>query len=36
VSGFSVGRGGRAEIPLTVIVARDLLTPYPLPSWANR
>ena len=35
VSGFSVGRDGKPEIPLTVIVAHDLLTPYPLPSWAE-
>jgi hypothetical protein len=32
--GFSVGRGDKREIPLTVIEAKDLLTPYPLPSWA--
>jgi hypothetical protein len=36
VEGFSVGRGERAEIPLTVIAAHDLLTPYPLPVWAGR
>jgi len=33
--GFSVGRGDKAEIPLTVIQAHDLLRPYPLPSWAK-
>jgi hypothetical protein len=36
LSGFSVGRGDKAEIPLTVIVAHDLKTPYPLPAWAGR
>jgi hypothetical protein len=36
LAGFSVGRGDKAEIPLTVIQAHDLLTPYPLPSWAGR
>jgi hypothetical protein len=35
VAGFSVGRGGKAEIPLTVIKAHDLLTAYPSPSWAK-
>jgi hypothetical protein len=35
VLGISVGRGDRPEIPLTVIQAHDLLTPYPLPSWAK-
>ncbi len=34
--GFSVGRGGRAEIPLTVILAKDLVIPYPVPAWAKR
>ena len=34
--GFSVGRGDKAEIPLTVIAAHDLVTPYPLPAWAKR
>jgi Dolichyl-phosphate-mannose-protein mannosyltransferase len=34
--GFSVGRGSRVEIPLTVIVAHDLVTPYPAPAWARR
>jgi len=36
LSGFSVGRGSKVEIPLTVIVAHDLTTPYPLPVWAKR
>jgi hypothetical protein len=36
LEGFSVGRGDKAEIPLTVIAAHDLLTPYPLPVWAGR
>ncbi len=35
LSGFSVGRGGKAEIPLTVIEAHNLLTPYPAPPWAK-
>jgi hypothetical protein len=35
LEGFSVGRGEKAEIPLTVIVAHDLKTPYPLPTWAE-
>jgi 4-amino-4-deoxy-L-arabinose transferase-like glycosyltransferase len=35
LSGFSVGRGDKAEIPLTVILGRDLLTPYPPPVWAR-
>jgi 4-amino-4-deoxy-L-arabinose transferase-like glycosyltransferase len=35
LEGFSVGRGERAEIPLTVIAAHDLKTPYPLPVWAG-
>ncbi len=35
LAGFSVGRGAKAEIPLTVIQARDLITPYPLPAWAD-
>ena len=30
-----LGRGGQAELSLTVIVAHDLLTPYPLPAWAK-
>jgi hypothetical protein len=34
--GFAVGRGSKAEIPLTVIVAHDLVTPYPAPVWARR
>ena len=34
LEGFSVGRGDKAEIPLTVILAHDLITPYPLPRWA--
>ena len=34
--GFSVGRGTKAEIPLTVIAAHDLVTPYPAPGWARR
>ncbi|MDB5460766.1 MAG: hypothetical protein JWO72_2507, partial [Caulobacteraceae bacterium] len=33
--GFSVGRGTKAEIPLTVIVAHDLTTPYPMPAWVE-
>jgi hypothetical protein len=36
LDGFSVGRGDKAEIPLTVIAAHDLKTPYPLPVWAGR
>ena len=35
ICGFSVGRGTKHEIELTVIVAHDLLTPYPLPTWAK-
>jgi hypothetical protein len=35
LEGFSAGRGGKAEIPLTVILAHDLRTPYPLPPWAR-
>ncbi len=35
LAGFSVGRGGKAEIPLTVIQAHNLLTPYPSPAWAK-
>ena len=31
----TVGRGEKAEITLTVIAARDLVSPYPLPSWAR-
>jgi hypothetical protein len=34
--GFSVGRGDKHEIELTVIQAHDLLAPYPLPAWAAR
>ena len=34
LEGFTVGRGDKAEIALTVIQAHDLITPYPLPSWA--
>jgi hypothetical protein len=33
--GFSVGRGDKAEIPMTVILAHDLLSPYPRPPWAS-
>ena len=36
LDGFSVGRGDKAEIPLTVILAHDLTSPYPLPSWVRR
>ena len=36
LDGFSVGRGDKAEIPLTVILAHDLVTPYPAPAWARR
>ncbi len=36
LDGFSVGRGDKVEIPLTVILAHDLLTPYPAPAWAKR
>jgi hypothetical protein len=35
LAGFSVGRGDKMEIPLTVIEAHDLKTPYPLPVWAE-
>jgi hypothetical protein len=35
LDGYSVGRGTKAEIPLTVILAHDLMTPYPLPAWAE-
>ena len=35
LSGFSVGRGDKAEIPLTVIAAHDLTSAYPLPAWAE-
>ena len=35
ICGFSVGRGTKPEIELTVIVAHDLLSPYPLPDWAR-
>lgn len=31
----TVGRGNKAEIALTVIAAHDLVSPYPLPSWAK-
>ena len=33
--GYSVGRGDKREIELTVIQAHDLLKPYPLPPWAK-
>jgi hypothetical protein len=36
LEGFTVGRGDKAEIALTVIQAHDLTRPYPLPSWAAR
>lgn len=36
LQGFSVGRGSKAEIPITVIVAHDLISPYPLPRWADQ
>ena len=36
LDGFSVGRGDKAEIPITVIQAHDLKTHWPLPSWASR
>lgn len=36
LEGFSVGRGDKAEIPLTVILAHDLVIPYPLPEWVQR
>jgi 4-amino-4-deoxy-L-arabinose transferase-like glycosyltransferase len=32
---MSVGRGDKAEIPVTVIAAHDLISPYPLPAWAK-
>jgi len=35
IEGLSVGRGDKVEIPLTVVYAHDLLTPYPLPVWAS-
>jgi hypothetical protein len=35
LEGFSVGRGDKTEIPLTVIAAHELRTPYPLPAWAE-
>jgi hypothetical protein len=35
IQGLSVGRGAKVEIPLTVVLAHDLLTPYPLPHWAK-
>lgn len=35
LEGFTVGRGDKAEIALTVIEAHDLTSPYPLPSWAT-
>jgi hypothetical protein len=35
LNGFSVGRGDKAEFPLTVILARDLVTPYPAPAWVK-
>lgn len=35
LDGFSVGRGDRVEIPLTVILAHDLVSPYPAPTWAK-
>jgi hypothetical protein len=33
--GVSVGRGGHDEIPLTIILAKGLKTPYPRPPWAK-
>lgn len=33
--GVSVGRGDKAEIPVTILLAHDLTSPYPLPSWAR-
>jgi O-antigen ligase len=33
--GVSVGRGGQDEIPLTIILAKGLKTPYPRPPWAK-
>ena len=35
LGGFTVGRGDKREIELTVIQAHDLLTPYPSPAWAR-
>jgi hypothetical protein len=35
LGGFSVGRGDKREIELTVIQAHDLLTPYPSPPWVR-
>jgi hypothetical protein len=35
IQGLSVGREGKAETPLTVVFAHDLLRPYPLPAWAK-
>jgi 4-amino-4-deoxy-L-arabinose transferase-like glycosyltransferase len=35
LDGVSVGRGDKDEIPLTIIAAHDLQTPYPLPGWAK-
>ncbi len=32
---LSVGRGDKAEIPVTVIAAHDLVSPYPVPGWAR-
>jgi hypothetical protein len=31
----TVGRGDKDEITLTVVAARDLISPYPLPGWAK-
>jgi hypothetical protein len=31
----SVGRGDKAEIPVVIVVAHDLVSPYPLPAWAK-
>ena len=35
LQGVTVGRCDKAEISLTVIAAHDLVSPYPLPSWAK-
>ena len=36
LKGFTVGRGDKTEIELTVIQAHDLIGAYPLPGWAAR
>ncbi len=36
VRGLSVGRNGQAEIPVTAVLGRDLIQPYPGPAWARR